>query len=50
MKINYILKNEDFDIKKILESGQNINYTLKDNIYSFTFKNTKIYCFTELYG
>lgn len=38
--MDFILKNEDFDIKKILESGQNFSYTLSKD--SFFIKREKL--------
>lgn len=47
MKFNYYINNIDFDIGKILQSGQNILYEQNDNIYSFYYNNTKIYAYTK---
>lgn len=47
MEFNYILKNEDFNIQKILQSGQNLFYQEENKIFSFYFKTDQIFSYTE---
>ena len=39
----YLLKNEDFNIQKILESGQNFQYEKFKDFYVIIINNKKIY-------
>ena len=47
MEFKYCIENEDFDIGKILESGQNLSFKKNGNIYSFMINNEEIFSYTE---